>query len=98
MFGSRDRRSWCLLSPHELGLDPKQNLEPLSHSFVYSVFCTASVHSYYHAHVHMMGSIKIILVFANMSCMHLQFLQTPTLLYVVLQVASRLVPVNKPSV
>ena len=47
MFGSRDRRSWCLLSLHELGLDPKLNLEPLnylSHSFVYLVFCTASVH------------------------------------------------------
>ena len=40
MFGSRDR-SWCLLSLHELGLDPKLNLEPLnylSHSFVYLVF------------------------------------------------------------
>ena len=49
MFGSRDRRSWCLLSPHELGLDPKLNLEPLnylSHSFVYLVFCTASVASF----------------------------------------------------
>ena len=78
MFGSRDRRSWCLLSPHELGLDPKLNLEPLnylSHSFVYLVFCTASVYSYYHAHVHMMGSIK---VFANSPIMHLQFLQPPT--------------------
>ena len=80
------------------------NLEPLnylSHSFVYLVFCTASVYSYYHAHVHMMGSIK---VFANSPICIFNFFSHPhwpkrcLLLYVVLQVASRLVPVNKPSV
>ena len=31
MFDSRDRRSWYLLSPHELGLDTKLNLEPLNY-------------------------------------------------------------------
>ena len=76
MFGSRDRKE---LSPYELGLDPKLNLEPLnylSHSFVYlvSLYCISiQLLPCSCTHDGLNQSV------CKQSYMHLQFLQPPTL-------------------